>query len=63
MNLDKSVIKFCIEDAEAKFQKQIEQARSLYQKAWEAAQDDHDRCFAPVRLSYPNCDKKINEMK
>ena len=46
MNLDNPVIKLCIEGTQAEFQGQIEKARSLYQKAWEAAQDDHDACIA-----------------
>ena len=46
MNLDNPVIKLCIEGTQAEFQGQIEKARSLYQKAWEAAQDDYDACIA-----------------
>ena|SRR5215204_2134897 len=46
MNLDNPVIKLCIEGTQAEFQGQIEKARSLYQKAWEAIQDDYDACIA-----------------
>lgn len=46
MNLDNPVIKLCVEGTQAEFQGQTEQARSLYQKAWEAAQNDYDACIA-----------------
>jgi tetratricopeptide (TPR) repeat protein len=46
MNPDNPVIKLCIEGSQAEFQGLIEKARSLYQKAWEAAQDDYDACIA-----------------
>jgi hypothetical protein len=46
MNLANPVIKLCIEGTQAEFQGQIYKARSLYQKAWEAAQDDYDACVA-----------------
>jgi hypothetical protein len=50
MNLDNLVIKFCIEGTQAEFQGQIEQARSLFQKDWEAAQDNYDGRSAPACL-------------
>jgi tetratricopeptide (TPR) repeat protein len=46
MNLDNPVIKLCIEGTQAEFQGQIEKARSFYQRAWEAVQDDYDACIA-----------------
>lgn len=46
MNLENPVIKLCIEGTQAEFQGHIEKARSLYQKAWEAAQNDYDACIA-----------------
>ena len=46
MNLDNPVIKLCIEGTQAEFHGLIDQARSLYQKAWEAAQDDYGACIA-----------------
>lgn len=46
MNLNHPVIKLCIEGTQAEFQGKIEQARSLYQKAWEAADADYEACIA-----------------
>ena len=46
MNPDNPVIKLCIEGTQAEFHGLIDQARSLYQKAWEAAQDDYEACIA-----------------
>jgi tetratricopeptide (TPR) repeat protein len=46
MNPDNPVIKLCIEGTQAEFHGLIDQARSLYQKAWAAAQDDYDACIA-----------------
>ena len=46
MNLDNPVIKLCIEGTQAEFQGLADQARSLYQKAWEVAQDDYEACIA-----------------
>ncbi|MEI7848580.1 MAG: hypothetical protein WCK35_22450 [Chloroflexota bacterium] len=46
MNLDNPVIRLCMEGTQAEFQGLIEQARSLYQKAWEVTQDDYKACVA-----------------
>ena len=46
MNPDNPVIKLCIEGTQAEFQGLIAKARSLYQQAWEAAQDDYEACIA-----------------
>jgi hypothetical protein len=46
MNLDNPVIKLCMEGTRAEFQGRNNDARSFYQKAWEAAQDDYDACIA-----------------
>lgn len=46
MNPDSAVVKLCIEGTQAEFQGQIEKARSLYQRAWEAVQDDYEACVA-----------------
>lgn len=46
MDLDNPVIKLCLEGTQAEFQGQIEQARSFYQKAWEAIQNDYEACIA-----------------
>jgi tetratricopeptide (TPR) repeat protein len=46
MDLDNPVIRLCIEGTQAEFQGQVEKARSLYQEAWELAQDDYEACIA-----------------
>jgi tetratricopeptide (TPR) repeat protein len=46
MNLNNPVIKLCIEGSQAEFQGLFDQAKILYEKAWELAQDDYDACIA-----------------
>ena len=46
MNFDGPVIKLCVEGTQAEFQGLMDKARSLYQRAWEAAQDDYEACIA-----------------
>ena len=46
MKIDNPVIKLCVEGTQAEFQGLIDKARSLYQKAWEAAQDEYEACIA-----------------
>jgi tetratricopeptide (TPR) repeat protein len=46
VELENSVIKLCVEGTQAEFQGLIDKARSLYQRAWEEAQDDYDACIA-----------------
>jgi tetratricopeptide (TPR) repeat protein len=46
MNLDNPVIKLCMEGTRAESQGLMDEARSLHQRAWEAAQDDYEACIA-----------------
>ncbi len=46
MNPDNPVIQLCLQGTQAELLKQIEQARSFYQQAWQAAQDDYEACIA-----------------
>ena len=46
MDLNNSVIKLCIEGTQAEFRRENDQALSLYQKAWEVAQNDYEACIA-----------------
>jgi tetratricopeptide (TPR) repeat protein len=41
-----TVFKLCVEGTQAEFQGQFDRAHSLYQEAWEAAQDDYEACIA-----------------
>ena len=43
---DNHVIKLCVEGTQAEFRGQIDLARSIYQQAWESAQDDYEACIA-----------------
>ena len=40
------MVKLCVEGTQAEFLGQIDRARSLYQEAWAAAQDDFEACIA-----------------
>jgi len=51
MDLANPVIKLCIEGTQAEFQGRIDKARSLYQAAWAAAQDDYEACVAAHYLA------------
>ncbi len=46
MNLNNPVIQLCMEGTHAEFEGRIEDARILYQQAWDARQDDYDACIA-----------------
>lgn len=46
MDLKSQVVKLCIEGTQAEFKGQIDEACSLYRRAWEAAQDDFEACVA-----------------
>ena len=46
VDLDNPVIKLCMEGTRAEFEGRIEDARALYQKAWETSKDDYDACVA-----------------
>jgi tetratricopeptide (TPR) repeat protein len=46
LDLENPVIKLCLEGTRAEFQGRVEEARALYQKAWEARRDDYEACVA-----------------
>ncbi|MCL4301408.1 MAG: hypothetical protein KJ077_37250 [Anaerolineae bacterium] len=46
MDLDNPVIKLCVEGTQAEFEGRIEDARSLFMQAWEAARDDFEACVS-----------------
>lgn len=46
MDAANPVIKLCIAGTQAEFAGRTEDARSLYQQAWQAAQDDYEACIA-----------------
>ena len=46
MDLNNPVIQLCIEGTRAEFEHRIEDARILYEHAWEARKDSYDACIA-----------------
>lgn len=46
MDTHNPVIRLCIEGARAEFEHRLEDARVLYQQAWEAHTDDYEACIA-----------------
>ena len=46
MDLDNPVIQLCVQGTQAEFRGEIDLARTLYQQAWAAAQDDFEACVA-----------------
>ena len=46
MDLNNPVIKLCMEGTRAEFEHRVEDARILYQQAWEARKDSYDACIA-----------------
>ena len=46
MDLHNPVIQLCIAGTRAEFEHRIDNARVLYQQAWEARTDDYDACMA-----------------
>ena len=46
MNLNNPVIQLCMAGTRAEFEHRLEDARVLYQQAWEAHTDDYDACIA-----------------
>lgn len=40
------VVQLCIQGARAEFEHRLEDARALYQQAWEAHADDYEACIA-----------------
>jgi hypothetical protein len=46
MDVTHHVIQLCLEGTRAEFEKRLDDARALYQEAWEARQDDYEACIA-----------------
>ena len=46
MDLSNPVIQLCTAGTHAEFEHRLENARLLYQQAWEARTDDYDACIA-----------------
>jgi tetratricopeptide (TPR) repeat protein len=51
MDINNPVIKLCMEGTQAEFQGQIDEAHTLYQQAWQAAQNDYEACIAAHYLA------------
>jgi hypothetical protein len=46
VNINNPIIQLCIQGSRAEFEHRPEDARALYQQAWEARLDDYDACIA-----------------
>jgi hypothetical protein len=46
MDVTNHVIRLCLEGTRAEFEKRPDDARALYQQAWDARQDDYEACIA-----------------
>jgi hypothetical protein len=46
MNTNNPVIQLCMAGTRAEFEHRLEDARSLYQQAWDARTDDYEACIA-----------------
>jgi hypothetical protein len=46
MDLTNPVIQLCMDGSRAEFEHRLEDARALYQQAWEARTDDYEACIA-----------------
>lgn len=58
MDLNTPVINLCIAGTQAEFEGRIEDARSLYEQAWQASQDDYQACIAAHYLARYQKDPK-----
>lgn len=46
MDLSNPIIQLCMDGTRAEFEHRLEDAKSLYQQAWEARTDDYEACIA-----------------
>jgi len=51
MDITNPVIQLCIEGSRAEFEHRLEDARALYQHAWDAHQDNYEACIAAHYLA------------
>lgn len=51
MDTSNPVIQLCIEGTRAEFEHRLEDAKALYQRAWEAHTDDYEACIAAHYLA------------
>ena len=46
MDLENPVVKLCVAGTQAEFRGALQEARALYQQAWERGRDDYEACIA-----------------
>jgi hypothetical protein len=51
MDISNPVIKLCMAGIRAEFEHRLEDAKALYQRAWEAHTDDYEACIAAHYLA------------
>lgn len=51
MDLENPVIQLCIQGTRAELERRLEDARTLYQQAWDVHTDDYEACIAAHYLA------------
>ena len=51
MDITNPIIQLCVQGAQAEFEHRIDDARALYQQAWELHGDDYEACIAAHYLA------------
>jgi len=51
MEITNPIIQLCMEGSRAEFEHRLEDARALYQRAWDAHRDDYEACIAAHYLA------------
>ena len=51
MDIKNPIIQLCLEGSRAEFERRLDDARLLYQRAWDARTDDYEACIAAHYLA------------
>ena len=51
MDITNPIIQLCIQGSRAEFEHRLEDARALYQQAWDSHRDDYEACIAAHYLA------------
>ena len=51
MDINSPVVQLCIQGVLAEFERRLDDARALYQQAWESHADDYEACIAAHYLA------------
>lgn len=56
MDMSRRSVELCAQGTQAEFEGRVDDARALYDQAWEAANDDYDRCVAAHYVAHLEAD-------